>query len=1456
HEILRTRVVTKDGIGYQKILDPDLGFHLDIIDNTELKNEDIGRFIYNEIYRPFTSDQALCRGCFINLKAKRGILIITFHHIISDGWSMGIFNKEFSIAYRNYTKGVSPSLIPLPVQYVDYTIWQRTWLSGEILQKQLSYWKKQLSHALMLELPTDKSRPLVQSYYGEYYEHFITKDVFNKLQQLSQGEGVTLFMSLLAAFSAVLSKFSNQDDIVIGTPIAGRKSKDVEGLIGFFANTLALRIGINRYMTFKELLHRVEAVTLEAYEHQDVPFEQLVDHLNIQRDLSRHPIFQVMFILQNMEMSAISMDNLELSYEYSYKIKAKFDLTLNIVELPDSLYLRFEYAKDLFNEQTIVKLAKYYDQFINTIVNDVEQICSNISILDKKEVSQLKSFNNTDAEYPENKTVHELFEEVAVKQPDRTAIVYEDKQVSYGVLNNRANQLSHLLHQEGVRVDKLVGISAPRGIELVIGMLSILKAGGGYVPLDPEYPRERLNYMLKDADIDILLTVRKLSNLYKDYKGKIIYIDDYDDYVSKLTTSLDIATSPHALAYLIYTSGSTGKPKGVGVEQHALVNHMQWMMNQYFDGAKPYMLQRTSSNFDASVWEVFLPLLMAGKVVVTRGEVLKSPPEFKKAIHLHLIDTIQLVPSLINLLNEENVFKNLKVKRFFVGGERLTHEHISVISSQNPQCLVCNLYGPTEATIQVLTWRYKGGLDSLSVIPIGKPISNTEVYILDRNLNQIPIGAIGELYIGGVGLARGYLNRAGLTAERFIANPFCKKAGERLYKTGDLARYLSDGNIEYIGRIDQQVKIRGFRIELGEIESVISSVEGVKQCVVLAREDEAEQKKVVAYVVAKVSDNKEIEGEDKEAEQELIGDIRKVCAKNLPDYMEPSQVMVLKEMPLTPNGKIDRKGLPKPEGREGLEAYEAPEGKMEKALALIWKELLQVERVGRNDNFFHLGGHSLIATRLISKIRQNESIEVPLRAIFEYPVLCDLAGIIEQKYQETGILPPITKVERNELMPLSFAQQRLWFIEQLLDQESDNLYNMQTCIRICGALNIKALEKAIEYMVNRHAVFRTKIVVKGENVYQHIFKKSNFKLVHKDITVENIDTEVLQEITTPFNLSESLFRGLLLRISNLDYVLILTSHHIINDGWSIGVFNKEFSYCYNLFAVGKSPHLKELKIQYVDYAVWQRNWFKGEVLQKQLDYWKHQLSGMSSVDLSFKTRGKDSNYDAREYLHKISKKILDKLNSFTQAEGVTMFMTLLSAFKVVLSKYINQQDVAIGTPIANRRANETEGLIGFFVNTLVLRSSVGVNDTFRNFVQKIKKVVLGAYEHQDIPFEQLVENLNIDRDLSRHSLFQIFFVFQNHEISDIEMQGLEVSNILPKNIKKSIFDLALNAIELEDGLYINFEYSKDHFDDQYIREIANKYTKYIEYVVDNPDILLSNISILDKKEVSQLKSFN
>lgn len=1068
HEILRTRLVTVDSVAYQEILSKSIFVLKEInlkesaFSNVKKQKEYVNALIQDEINTPFDSEnKTLCRGLLIKTSEYEHILVLLFRHVISDGWSISIFNRELDECYRSFSNNKLPNFNPLVVQYGDYSLWQRGWLQGEVLEKQLDYWKEALKNLPNLILPTDKKRPQKQSYRGGVYEYQLSKEILDKLNKLAADKKVTLFMLLLAVFQGLLSRYANQEDVVVGIPITNRKVSEVENLIGFFINTLVLKTNTAGNPQFNELLKRVEEVALSAYEHQDVLFEQLVDYLNVPRDLSRHPLFQVMFILQDPGASRIKLGDLEVSHIRNVgEIQTKFDLVLNITEMAFGLHLEFEYAKDLFEASSIKRLTKCYVQFVKAILRDSKIRLSEVPILGSKELTQLESWNDTTKEYPK-KYIHELFEDAAERNKDKIAVNYNEQQLSYEVLNQKGNQLACCIKEYvGFLQEKLViGIYIERSINTVIGVLGILKARGVYVPLDPNYPEARNEAILSNSEVDILLIGKKPLKNLKSYSGQVLIIEEC---LEKDVSGKEYITTYGYVednACIIHTSGSTGQPKGVLLSQAGIVHHYYWLKDQYPITSKEVFCLKSSLNVVDSFLELFDSLFEGIKLIIVPNGVDKDPNKFVSLMKLNGITRVMFVPSYLEILLKDcrkELLNISSLKIIYTSGElcptRLVKDCVNYLSGID----VVNLYGATESTATLLCANYTRGFDSNFLMQerniIGTPVANTKVYILDKYLNRQPIGVIGEIYVFSPGLARGYINNPSLTAEEFIPNPFAMEEdkGNRLYKTGDLGRYLEDGNIEFLGRIDHQVKIRGFKIELGEIESTIQSVEGIRQCVVLVREDIESQKRLVSYIVL---DNKIIAfDDDKSKDQEekskldlkskliakLITKCRKVCKSKLPDYMQPSQIVVLERLPLTPNGKIDRKALPAPKGREGLEVYEEPVNLLEKQLAKIWQNLLRIEKIGRNDNFFTIGGDSLSSWKMLMEVEKLYKLTIPTD-FFQNPTLIILARIIKNSYSCNEVFQPYLKTKNKIKILKLFKDLKSFTILQLIRKNMESI---------------------------------------------------------------------------------------------------------------------------------------------------------------------------------------------------------------------------------------------------------------------------------------------------------------------------------------------------------------------------------------------------------------------------------
>lgn len=996
HDILRTSFKTVDGEPIQEI-DPNLNITLSVVDWSNLPQPEqcvqIQQFAISQIDRPFNlAEGPLLRVALLQLNAAESVLLLTMHHTIADAWSSGIIMRELAALYEAFSASKPSPLPDLSIQYADFAYWQQQRLRGAVLEEQLSYWKQQLEGAPpVLQLPSDRQRPAVQTSRGAIASLQLGVDVTEQLKQLSQQEGVTLFITLLAAFGTLLTRYTNQDDICIGTTIANRDSRELSALIGYFVNTVVMRTDLSGNPSFRDVLRRVRQVAWDAYDRKDVPFHLLVEKLQPDRDLSYTPLFQVMFVLENTLTDTLELPGLSLS-RYELPIAtAKFDLTLSMRETQQGLVGQFEYNTDLFDAATITRMVGLFQTLLSAIVDNPQQRLYELPLLTEAERHQLLvEWNDTKAEYPQKACIHQLFEAQVEQTPDAVAVIFEDEQLTYQELNQRANKIAHYLRTLGVKPEVLVGICLERSWEMVVGLLGILKAGGAYVPLDPAYPQKRLAFMVSDAQVSVLLTneklVKKLPDLTANPNQTVVYLDTKADAIDQQSTSNPAhEVTPDNLAYVLYTSGSTGTPKGVLGCHRGAVNRLNW--NPYPFTQEDICCQKTSLNFVDSVWEIFAPLLHGRPTVIIPDESLKDPHQLVQTLSTQQVTRIVLVPSLLRVLLD--TFPDLqsrlpKLKYWVSSGEALSVELCDRFRERMSQSILINLYGSSEVAADV-TWYDTTNRQFPQCVPIGRPISNMQVYVLDNYLQPVPIGVPGELYVSGEGLARGYLNRPELTAEKFIPNPFKihNSYSERLFKTGDLACYLADGNIKFLGRIDHQVKIRGFRIELGEIEAVLSQYPEVQEAVVIVREDRPGNKRLVAYIVP---NQEQVPNTSK---------LRNSLKEQLPDYMMPSVLVVLAALPLTPNGKVDRQALPVPEQRHSEPAFVTPQTPIEKELANIWSEVLNIEQVGIYDNFFDIGGHSLIATQLMSRVRTRLGVELPLRELFASPTIKELSEIVE-----------------------------------------------------------------------------------------------------------------------------------------------------------------------------------------------------------------------------------------------------------------------------------------------------------------------------------------------------------------------------------------------------------------------------------------------------------------------------
>jgi amino acid adenylation domain-containing protein len=1004
HEVLRTSFTLIDGQPVQ-VINRDAALTLtfeDLRSRSLCQHNSAAELLTTEFARqPFDlSAASLLRGKVLQISEKDFHLIIVLHHIIADGWSIGIFIKELIGLYEAYSQGKLPQLPHLPIQYKDFVNWQRKWIDCQRTQKLLTYWKQKLQGELpVLNLPTDGSRSPVQTFKGAKAKLVLPQNLKVELKNLSRHLGVTLFMSLLSAFKILLYRYTGQTDIIVGSPIANRSRAEIEQLIGFFVNVLVLRTDLSDKLSFQELLARVKSTALEAYVHQDLPFEKLVEELQPSRELSYNPLFQVMFVLQNVPKPNLNISDVSVSYEEGDSGTSKFDLTLFMEDSEQGLVATCEYNTELFNANTITRMLGHFQTLLSSIVSEPQQCISELQLLTPPEIQQLLvEWNDTKTDYPQNKCIHQLFEEQVEKTPSDIAVIFENQQLTYQELNNRANQLADYLQQQSVKSDTVVGICMERSVEMVVALIAILKAGGAYLPLDPVYPQERIDFMLADAGVSVLLTQSPLESKLRSHQGQLICIDTqglYSNYSCKNPSS-DI--KPENLAYVIYTSGSTGKPKGVMNTHQGLYNRLLWMQNAYQLTSSDRVLQKTPFSFDVSVWEFFWTLITGAVLVVAKSGGHQDARYIAELISQQQITTLHFVPSMLQAFLEEAEHQNCKsIKRVICSGEALSFE-LQQRFFQSFEAELYNLYGPTEASIDVTAWNCNR---NEKIVPIGRPIANTQIFILDKHLQPLPIGVPGELHIGGMGLAKGYLNRPELTQEKFIPNPFNDlqlnrnspsqnlSLDARLYKTGDLARYREDGNIEFLGRIDYQVKIRGNRIELGEIEALLKQHPQVRETVVVAREDTPNDFRLIAYLV------------NRDNAKPSVEELRGFLKQKLPEYMLPSTFVMLDALPLTSNGKIDRRALPAPDNvRPELTAsFQPPQSDMEQQIAKIWQEVLYLDKVGIHDNFFDLGGNSLLILQVNNKLRTILQRDISVVTMFQNPTIYSLAEYLSQKQQ-------------------------------------------------------------------------------------------------------------------------------------------------------------------------------------------------------------------------------------------------------------------------------------------------------------------------------------------------------------------------------------------------------------------------------------------------------------------------
>ncbi len=1456
HESLRTYFISKDGIPSQVIVD-ELKAKFEIIDLIKYSNEDqelkIKRIIKKESKEPISINELpLFRIKILILDKGEYIIALNIHHIISDAWSSKVMVSELGVFYETLIKGITPPIPELSIQYADYSIWQRDWLKDEVLDKHIDYWKNKLnSLPSLLELPIDYPRPKVQTFNGDFVSFEFDKDLVKSIIKLSKEESSTTFMLLLAVFKLFLYKLSGQKDICVGTPNANRNRKEIESLIGFFVNTLALRTDCSGNPKFNEFLKRIKETTLSAYAHQDLPFETIVDVVNPERNLSHSPIFQVMFVHQNAsETSTSNSANkgsaIDISPVESHSKTAKFDLTLFIVESDDEMSGAFEFNSDLFNRKSIEQFIEYFKKILKEISDNKSLPIENIVLLNESEQKDIiHTLNNVGKMAMIPSVVPFEFNRIAGENKDKIAVELGDNSYTFENLNNDSNRLANLLISNDVKSEAIIGICLPRSYELIVSLFGVLKSGAAYLPIDPNYPKDRINYILQDAKVTSIITESSLKYLFEKKDVNILLMDNQEILLTQSDENPNVQIEELNICYVIYTSGSTGNPKGTLLTHKGFANYISWTHHGYPFNQEIGSLVHSTVSFDATVTSIFPSLLKGKKIVLMKeteeldelANVIKSNNKFSilkiTPAHLELLS---------NLISEDDA-KSV-ADAMIIGGENLTSKQIKFWQQFSPCTNLYNEYGPTEAVVGCIVYDGKDYKNEGSV-PIGKVIPNVKIYVLGNNLEQISKGVIGELYIGGPSLARGYLNKPELTAERFIPNPFAEKEGERIYKTGDLVKILPDGNIMFMGRVDDQVKVRGYRIELGEIESKLILFDAIKEVVVDVKDFGDGDKRIIAYAVVNSDIN----------QNEILEKLK----NDLPDYMIPTAIVRLDAIPLTINGKVDRKKLPMTDSdlRDRTVELVLPNTDTEKSVHVIWQEILKTDEISIYDNFFDLGGHSLLVTKLVVRLEKHFDISLPIRSVFAYPTIAQLAREIDLGAFRTNKLklPPLKVYSEKDNIPLSFTQRRLWFLDKLDPGEST--YNMPMAVKVTGKLDVDLIKQTVDFIANRHETLRTNFKEKDGVPYQIISNNNQIKVEIEDLShleEKEQSEKVLQikkmESLAPFNLEDdSLIRFRIAKLSEIQFVIYFTMHHIISDGWSINIVMQEFVQIYLSLLNDEKPSLPDLQIQYSDYAIWQKENLEGEVLDSQVEYWVNKLQNLPN-HLELPTdnqRPLNKTFNGSHKSFTIESNRIIELEKAISTLGITPYMFLLGAFQILLSKLSGQQDISVGTPVANRRHIETEALIGFFANTLVIRNNVSGDDLITEYFEKIKGTVLEAFENQDAPFEKLVEILKPERDLSNTPLFQVMFVLQDNQNqqnteSNINIDALEADSATTQ------YAITLSMSTSENEWAGTLEYNTDLFEEKTITKFIDSYLLICDEIINNTSNRISDIEYLDQNE--------
>ncbi|ABY99976.1 TPA: non-ribosomal peptide synthetase [Pseudomonas putida] len=1430
HETLRTRFVA-DGDDVRQQVDAvaaPLQLRQDALASLDetARQAAIERIAEAEALAPFDlASGPLLRVRLLQLAAQEHVLLLTLHHIVADGWSMNVLIDEFLHLYEAAVAGTEATLDALPIQYRDFALWQRSWLEAGEQERQLAYWQARLGEDHSpLELPLDRARQGRPSYRGARHEFPVAADVAERLRGVARKHNVTLFMVLLAAFKLLLQRYSGQAAIRVGVPIANRNRAEGQGLIGCFINTQVLHTEIDPLLDIAGLLQRVRETAVGAQSHQDLPFEQLVEALDLPRS-SESPLFRVLFNHQAQvaDVQAIeTRSGLSLAPIALEKHSARFDLALDTHERAGQLHAAFTYATDVFEAATIEALGEQWLALVQALAAETAGAVGELAL------PGLAATLGAPAQAAESPSVQQRFAAAASRHPERIAVVAAGEQASFAELDARAEAIASRLVKAGVGPDTLVGVLADRSVGMLASILGVLKAGGAYLPLEPEQPAERLAYMLTDSGTRRVLAP---GNWQAELPAAVQHLDWAQAGNGSVARTAPAAAN---LAYVIYTSGTTGQPKGVAISHGALANYVDGMSARLPVERIRSMAQVSTPAADLGHTMLFGALCGGHTLHLLLREQVLDAEGFAAYLAEHQVDALKIVPSHLEAMLVAGRAA-LPSQCLVLGGEAISPGLLGKIRQLAPALKVFNHYGPTETTVGVLV----AELSEQS--SLGQPLANTRVAVLDRCLQPLPAKAKGELYIGGAGLARGYLNRPSLTAERFVPDPHGSH-GQRLYRSGDWVRQGND--LQFAGRMDGQVKIRGYRVELAEIENQLRALDGVANALVRVQ-GQAPQLQLAAWLVPS----------EMPADCQAWQDSTRATLKSrLPEHMVPTHLMVLEHLPVTANGKVDVKALPEPVAT--LQAYQAPESPLQVQLATIWAEVLQVPQVGLTDNFFALGGHSLLATQAVSRVRKQLGVDIPLRTLFDTVDLLAFAQAVAEGEQGTGL--DIEILDRQQPLPVSRSQNRQWLFWKLNPQSL--AYNTPMAVRMQGNLDRSAVQAALDALAARHESLRTVFVEADGLPWQRILPAATVPIGFEDLSGQDHAAQLRKleaEAFVPFDLEHGpLLRARLFKVNAQEHLLSLTLHHIVSDGWSMSLLVREFAAVYNAAATGRQQAIEPLPVQYADFAAWQRKWLAEGQMQAQIDYWKARLEDDFEVlELpADRIRPQVKSYQGSRFDVRLPLALTERLRALAVASNATLFHVFLAAYAIVLSRYSRKDTLNIGVPVTNRNRLELEGLIGFFINVVVARIGVDGSQPFPQLLAAIKETTLQAQANKDVPFLEVAEALYPDREQGVNPFFQVLY---NHlrdlgeQVSSDALHGLQVKEVdlLEPGAQ---YDISLNTLERSDGVTASFNYSTDLFDAARIERMAGHWQALLEAICAEPQRCIGELGLLGSAEHQQL----